>query len=74
MKPFNNCYVIKNNTKQTIKIISVENKIDFFEYVMDRLYYDNELTITTGFFDEKPAIKSDQRQDNVYMLQSKMLQ
>lgn len=74
MKPFNNCYVIKNNTNKTIKIISMENKVDFFDYLLDRLNFDNELTITTGLYEGKAEIKSTERQNQIYTLPTRLLQ
>ena len=71
MKPFNNCFVIKNNTKQQIKIISMDNESAFFDYILDRLNFDNELTITTGSYE---GISSTKEHDNIYVLKNKMLQ
>lgn len=53
MKPFNNFYIIKNNTKGDIKLYKKTNKLEFYQYINDRLENDEELTITTGLYDNK---------------------
>lgn len=58
MKPFNNFYIIKNNTKGDIKLYRKTNKLEFYQYINDRLENDEELTITTGLYDNKPNPKA----------------
>lgn len=61
MKPFNNCYIIKNTSDNTIKIIRKDNKRIFVSYIVDKLDFDNELTITTGLYEEPMKINDKEK-------------
>lgn len=57
MKPFNNCYIIRNKTQDTTKIIYIRNKRALFHYLVDRLDHDDYIEITTGLCEEAPPVK-----------------
>lgn len=56
MRPFNNCYIIRSRSTNSIKIIYIRNKRAFFHYIVDKLRLEDELTITTGLCEEAPQV------------------
>lgn len=53
MKPFDNCYIVKDTTKKTIKIIKMDNKTLFVNYIVESLDFKHELEITTGLIEDE---------------------
>ena len=57
MKPFNNCYIIRNKTQDTTKIIYIINKKAFIQYLTERLDRNDDIEVTTGLCEEAPQIQ-----------------